>query len=354
MPTQSHRRLMYCSIAAQWDNLGDIAIRQTSIDWLAEAGIPLVVYTGSMPDDYVHAFSLPESARLVKSSKSFALSFLGACFRRRAHLLFAPGPFQIRTGRAALLKSLINLGNIVAVHASGGRAVALGRAIRGRSQPSFAVERFALARMDYFVVRDNVSAAVIGRSLTSAPDMAFGQSLEPIAPRERRYVAISLRGDRVVNVELLGELIEEARSASLEPIFVTQVHRDDSQHQRLAAKFGAEVCEWGDRSHSEQLQRVMNVYAASHSVVSDRLHALIFAVRRSALPIGLHHPQSDKLTSTLQGVVPITFLESDSTSLSSPFDRDEKGTAREALDAAVEKARIELNSIRTDVVRLVS
>ncbi|WP_374945574.1 hypothetical protein, partial [Agreia sp.] len=158
MPTSSSRRSVYCSIAAQWDNLGDIAIRQTSIDWLADAGVPLVIFTGSMPPDYVRAFTLPKSARLVSSRSLFAVSLVGACLRRRAHLLFAPGPFQIRSGRASVAKSLVNLGNILAVRASGGRVVALGRAIRGRAQPSFAIERFALARFAYFVVRDHVSS----------------------------------------------------------------------------------------------------------------------------------------------------------------------------------------------------
>ena len=354
MPTSPSRRSVYCSIAAQWDNLGDIAIRQTAIDWLADAGIPLVVFTGSMPPDYVQAFSLPESARLVSSQKSFALSLLGASFTRRAHLLFAPGPFQIRPGRAAVVKSLINLGNVLAVRASGGRAFALGRAIRGRAQPSFAIERFALGRFDYFVVRDNVSSAAIGRTLLSAPDMAFGQSLEAIAPRERRYFAISLRGDRVANVPLLQKVIDEARSASLEPIFVTQVRRDDPQHRDLATRFGAEICEWGDRSHSEQLERVSNIYAASHSVLSDRLHALIFAVRRSALPIGLLHPNSDKLTSTLEDVIPIRFLDSSASTPSAPLDLDEDGSARSALESAVQGAQAELDSVRSSVLRLVS
>jgi hypothetical protein len=346
-------RKIFCSIAAQHDNLGDIAIRQTAIEWLDDESRKLVIYTGNMPRQYIEAFDLPTSALLISSGRKFAIAFLVACAKRNAHLVFAPGPFQIRPGRRALMKAVANLGNVLMVRASGGRAIAIGRAVRGKAQPGLALERLIISLVDLFIVRDVTSTNAVGRPLRTAPDMAFGQRLAEITVPARPYIAVSLRGDRPTKPELIETLIKMIRTSGHEPIFVTQVMRDNEQHVALAAQFGAELCSWTTESHSHQLRKVDGVYAASEAVISDRLHSLIFGMRRGATPIGLERIGSDKLSSTLGHLVPLTLLDPERDITPGDFALDFGGQMRGDIEESVATAQRVLSSVKRDVRALI-
>jgi len=345
---RTSQRAIFCSIAAQHDNLGDIAIRQTAIEWLGDDTRQMVIYTGAMPPSYVEAFNLPASAQLVSSSRKFATKLLAACIRRNAHIVFAPGPFQLRPGRRSVSKSVVNLLNIIVVRLSGGHALALGRAVRGTAQPVLAIERLSIRLMDLFVVRDLASADAVGRPLRSAPDMAFGQALATLPRTDRVFAAISLRGDRPVNLSLIETMLKKIRAASLVPIFVTQVMRDNDQHALLAEKYGAQFCGWDNESHSEQLLKVDAIYAQSHTVVSDRLHSLIFALRRGVFPIGLERARSDKLSSTLGHLVPLALIDPEQESLPPHFALETDETKRRSLIELVARAQDALHPIRNE------
>ncbi|MTE23273.1 polysaccharide pyruvyl transferase family protein [Microbacterium sp. ZXX196] len=301
-------RRVYMSIAAQADNLGDIAIRQAAIDLLSSGGQGFIIYTGSMPSDYVDAFKFPADVELVADAPSFIVRYLGDIMRRRAHLVFAPGPLELRAGARAAIKATVNLLNILAARFSGGHVIAIGRALRGHGSPALQIERAAIGWYSLFVSRDSVSEIVIGRTLEQAPDLAFLRAPE-FRAESRDKVAISLRGDHSVNPSLITDVVNRARAADLTPVFVTQVARDDANHQKLAKHFGADIVSWDGTGHGAQIARVQDAYRTCRFVVSDRLHALILGSIGGAKPIALRHPDSDKLSSTLADVLTAPFVD---------------------------------------------
>lgn len=333
MAKVARTRTAFCSISAQPDNLGDIAIRQALVDLVEGSGTALCIYTGRMPASYLQAFDLPPTARVITSQRSFLLAFLGACLRRRAHLIFAPGPFAARGG-VNLLKSIASLANVLAARASGGAVVSLGRAIRGSNRSDLAVLRITIKAMNLFVARDSLTSSVVGLPVEMAPDLALRDVAEPVAGSPRRYVVLSLRGDRPANHRLVEQVVSETRAAGLVPIFVTQVRRDETNHRELADQYGAELCSWTSESHSEQFDRIEAVYREAHTVFSDRLHAIIFGLRHFALPIALKHSDADKITPTLGHLVTLRAQDSAAGSLGSPLIED-SDLARGRLEADV-------------------
>jgi len=345
---------IFGSVVAQDDNLGDIAIRQVALDWLPGYVDEIVIFVGSMPDGYISAFDFPPRSRLVTRRAEFALRYLAACVQRTANLLFAPGPYQLRSGNGAAIKSAINLVNIVGARISGGVVVAVGRAFRGNANPVRAIERASLRMTSIFVCRDTVSAGVIGMPVLVAPDMAFGIDVHPRElEASRPLVAFSLRSDRPVDRQIIAALVTQVKEAGLRPVFVTQVRRDNHQHLDLGKSLHVEVCAWTTEPHREQRKRVNEVYSSSHTVISNRLHALIFGLHWGAIPVGIEHSGSDKLRSTLDHLVPMQYIDARGVSPMT-INLDPSGELRQNVQESTLRAYGELELMRKHVLDVFS
>jgi len=341
------------SLAAQVDNLGDIAIRNALLDWFASAPVQLHLYVAGVPASYLDAFDLPPGARLHRGALGFQTRLLGSALRGGAVLVFAPGPLHVGRRRRDALKSLVNLVNALAVRARGGAVVAYGRSLRGEGALALGLERALVGVADAFVVRDTSSGPVLGRQLRVEPDLAFHRSAPRTEPSGRGTLVLSFRGDRAPDEEGLRALVGAARELGLRPCLVTQVQRDDAQHLRLAGLLGVEVQAWGDRTHRQQLHAVLELYAGASIVVSDRLHALVFGLRSGAVPLALPTPGSDKLTSTLGHLVELH-----------TFDLQAPDAARQVLVEALERsaavaeqvdaARVRLDGLRADLLAVLA
>ncbi|MFB2580910.1 polysaccharide pyruvyl transferase family protein [Herbiconiux sp. P15] len=351
MSARTRQRAIFCSISAQPDNLGDIAIRQALLNLFGRAGNPIVVFTGGMPASYLDAFELPADSRIVTSQSGFIRAFVAACLRRNAHLVFAPGPFAAKGGKNAL-KSLVSLGNVALTRASGGQVVSLGRAIRGSNKLDLAILRRSVRWMSLCVARDVLTPEILGMPVEVAPDLALAEIAAPAPETERTYVVISLRGDRPINRPLISQVVSQARAAGLTPVFVTQVRRDDENHGILAEEFDAEFCSWTDESHSEQFARIERYYSKAHSVFSDRLHSVIFGLRHIAFPIAYRHDGADKITPTLAHLLPLRVQDSKSAELA--VDIAEPEAKRAELQTAVLRASRELDGVFTKVIGLLT
>lgn len=294
-------RRVFMSIAAQEDNLGDIEIRRNVVNWVLGTQRPLTLFLGSMPDAYVDAYDLPNRVRRVRSGVRFEAELLWSILRRKANLVFSPGPEIFGASFRGTMKSVLNLANVGLVGLGGGRAVAIGRALRGSGRVPLAIERLLIRRFASYTVRDTVSASEVGIPLVVEPDIGFA-TLDPVLFRERTNrstIAFSFRNDRRVNASMLASIVAQGRSFGLEPVFVTQVRRDSAIHDELALNFRAGHVSWIAESHLEQEEDVLAAYAGAAIVVSNRLHALIFGMLRGAVPIAVIDEGSDKLTSTL-------------------------------------------------------
>lgn len=293
---------VFYSLSAQADNLGDIEIRRQVLTWLRESGQRVVLFVGPMPAAYLDGFGDLSDFEKHTASHTFELRLLGEALRGRATIVLAPGPQVFGTTTLAV-RSLINVVNVMLAKSRKGRALAVGRSLRGRPSLGRSLDRLLIRQFDLYTVRDDASSDAIGIDLPKYPDLAFATSDTRPSEGARDLLALSFRSDREVPRDLLARLVGAARSVDLEPIFVSQVRRDDAQHERLSEALGVKADLWGDRSHLEQEEAVRGIYRRSAYVVSNRLHGLILGMQCGALPVGYSEAGYDKISSTLGSVV---------------------------------------------------
>ncbi|NSX38683.1 polysaccharide pyruvyl transferase family protein [Pseudarthrobacter oxydans] len=292
------KRRIFGSISAQHDNLGDIAIRSVFFRSLELSEVPLTLLTGRMPKSYVDLFDFSEKVELISSPIRFQMHLLKAAIKGKADLVYAPGPHLLSDSFACLAKTALMLANIALIRSTGGGVQTAGRALRGPGRMARYLERKLVSSSKLYVVRDSVSGSVIGLDLRSAPDLAFGRQIIP-RTNPRGLVSCSFRSDTPINKDTFRRVVQKLTASGFEVVLVSQVKRDDFQHQKLAQEFALRALLWGENTHSEQQRVVDSTYAASHAVISNRLHGLIFGIMAGAIPVEYRIGSSDKIRSTL-------------------------------------------------------
>lgn len=294
------KRRTFISISAQEDNLGDIEIRQVALDIIGRSGLPCEVLVGAMSPSYVEAYAFPRGCNAHVNNSRFALAFLKSLLFERPNLMLAPGPYVIPRKISGIFRSLALLLLVAAVRCRGGRVVSVGRALRGGGVWGVRLQQAQVKLSNYFVCRDHISSHTLGMAVQVAPDLALSRQAES---KPGAIAAISVRGDHSLRLESVQSLVTRLRALDLEPVFVTQVRRDDEQHASLAAATGCSVVEWGAKSHIEQLKLVREIYAESQIVITNRLHAAIFGLQHGAMPVVLKRTDPDKLLGSLGHLV---------------------------------------------------
>ncbi|MGC4107105.1 MAG: polysaccharide pyruvyl transferase family protein [Thermomicrobiales bacterium] len=306
-------RDLFVNLSAQADNLGDIVIRRSVLDWLAndlEHRFKLVVFTGNMPADYLDAYSLDRfDAHVHRNPLRYQQALMKSILLGRADLFYLPGPVTYRTNVDAptvaakeLVKSGTFVGNAGLVRARGGSVFTLGRAVRGGTFATLALERLLCRISNEYSVRDTISKDLVRRARL-APD--FGFSMDAMrGDTYRDLVSLSFRGDTHLDDQFLDRLIGCVRASGREPVFVTQVLRDETLHSTLAQRYGCRLVSWDSHSRSSaaQLEQIMSIYHRSRAVVSNRLHGLVLGMLGGSAPIPVAGPDNDKLLPTLRVV----------------------------------------------------
>lgn len=251
-----------------------------------------------MPGAYIDLFGFSDEIQLISSPVKFQLRILQAAFKGQADLVYAPGPHILKDSLTGIAKTLLMLGNIALIRSTGGVVQTAGRALRGNGRIAARLERKLIASSNLYVVRDSVSDSIVKVPLSSAPDLAFGRKIVSRTDG-RLLISCSFRNDTPVNTTTFGQVVRELTGSGFEVVLVSQVRRDDAQHERLAQEFGLRAFLWKSKTHSEQQGIVDATYAGSHAVISNRLHGLIFGITSGAIPVEYRIGSSDKIRSTL-------------------------------------------------------
>ena len=300
-PAQSS---VYYSVASQEDNLGDIVIRRNVLRWIEDSGCKVHVFGGAMPKDYVDALILAPSVTIHHSPKSFTAAWIRSSSRRRSALVYAPGPRVAVSTFQSAKSAAIMLAMTGITRLSGGPVLGVGGAVRGTSSLALRLHQVTASISTDYSVRDEVSSAFLTARSRLVPDVAFADSRPLDLVPDEPTLAISMRFDRKHDHVAIRSLIREACRVGLRPVLVTQVRRDQENHQKMANDLKIELCGWNGQSHTEQLIRIDHAYRNAAVVVSDRLHACIFGARHGAVIINAETAASSKLTSTLSTVYP--------------------------------------------------
>ena len=337
---------VFLTIAAQEDNLGDVAIRQQMVNLVTADRTRLHISRGAMSDEYVDAFDFPAGAVMYRTRTSLLVQLLRSTALGRAVILFPPGPYPLASVRAGLL-SLSSVGLSLLVRARGGRSMTVGKSIRGNNLVARGVERALVFSSNLYIARDLVTSSVLDRPIRHAPDLAFLDAFTP-TPGPSRYVAVSLRSDRSIDKSLLRRVAQWADDRGLAVAFVTQVRRDDDQHRQLASEIGGVLVDWGERTHREQMVRVQETYCQSAIVVTDRLHAALFGAIAGAVPIGLVvNDEPSKIRDAFETVLPFFPLDRSPTASLSVLDDAVRAAAE--VRAATRRSADEIKAIKEEV-----
>lgn len=295
-------RVLVTSIAAQSDNLGDAVLRQSAILMCSESESKVVAWAGSMPESYLSVFRSIPGITLVSSVGQFASQVFVGLLKRRVDLLIGPGPWPLEGGSGTLTKRVAIALAALATRVSGGSVFSLGRAFKGSSAAFRVLERMIQRLSSCFTVRDSTSTGLLHFDARVGPDVAFSrQLLGPSNDKARKSsIAISFRFDDHPNDSAVLGLVELVREMGCEPVFVSQVRRDNMNHERWSELSGAEHVGWPvEVSHARQMERLDEVYSKCGAVVSNRLHVLIFGLTQGALAIDGITSHSTKVSSTI-------------------------------------------------------
>ncbi|WP_126979478.1 polysaccharide pyruvyl transferase family protein [Frigidibacter oleivorans] len=156
-------------------------------------------------------------------------------------------------------------------------------------------------------VRDARSQQVLrdaGIEVPVVPDLAFlqpfqsttsegtGQPLALISFRDQRS---SLYPEALPTTKLLAEL---SRSRGLRPVITWQVGHDADFSRKLAADAGVDLVELG--LTQSRLGPAQALYDNAHVIFSNRLHSLLIAGARGALPVPVLDARETKVRSVFE------------------------------------------------------
>lgn len=293
---------LFITVTGQEDNLGDSLLRRGYLQSVRSLG-ELHVLTGYNSPGYVTGLGLSDVDIAYADRGAWERRLVReALLGRRPVLLLNAGEARISDGHEYVGGRLDLLAKLVS--ARGGRVVQTGLGVREgiKARPSARLLKF-LKRADLVTWRDPESHAAVGIG-SVAPDWAFAlEVLEADAePEARPYLAVSMRGDRPApDAAWLAAVDGLARKHALTPLLVTQVQRDNERAHEIASLLEsvAEVRAWNDTSHATRLKELEDIYASCRAIVSDRLHALVLAASRGAVPVGLSTGSAEKLKRTL-------------------------------------------------------
>lgn len=337
--------------AGQRDNIGDSVLRRAFMNRLRTRA-ELHVLVGQ-DESYASGLGLQPTDVLYRSKAAWLKAAILNHDSRRTVFAINPGEINLTLGYCKELAWQLLL--LAATKLRGGSGIATGVGIRHPVGPA----RFALPLLfrncSVVAWRDYVSQDVL-RLGEVAPDWAFWEGADDatiraslLEPERRRYVAISMRGDRPFPSSKWFEAVSGfATRSNCSLIVVTQVKRDKEHSVQLAGKLGAEHLDWEQGDHAAQEKAVRRIYSKSLAVVSDRVHALIIGMTEGAMPIGFTTGNPEKVGRTF-GVLSkrkLAFSESDFAT------REEALNAFESTIRARDELLTELDTARSRLIDL--
>lgn len=137
-------------------------------------------------------------------------------------------------------------------------------------------------------VRDEYSLQTLEQAGINArllPDLAFLlEYRRPATPTKALFMFRETDADRDKFTALLATMVTKALGLGLEPVFGWQVQRDEPFNRALAEQMGADLLML-PTSGEGRLAPTLQIYDDVAVIVSNRLHALLLAASRGALPI---------------------------------------------------------------------
>jgi hypothetical protein len=308
---------IFIPVVGQFINIGDVLHRRELLSWLKDEG-ELHIYVGKAPESFIDGLQLNSNAKLYVSLTAWMMQLLISKYKR-TYFVFNPG--EIRLERRRLLREILLFPLLCLVRLKRGKVLRVGIAAMSES-----VNRniltwkmvFKTTNKIYWRTFDSEKKFDRGEVI---PDLAFSDVDEKsINSNNRTYLTISMRGNHPEPCERWFDIVKSIGvTYDLEIITVSQVRSDNERALEISKKLGVKSFIWLDKcSHNEQEKIVNDLYKNSLIIVSDRLHALILAYTRGALPINLLTTNKEKIQHHFDviGINKVNYLINDKSDVS--------------------------------------
>lgn len=285
---------IFIPVVGQFINIGDVLHRRELLSWLKDEG-ELHVYVGKAPKSFIDGLQLNSNAILYISLTSWMIQVLISKYKK-TYFVFNPG--EIRLEKRRLLREILLFPLLCLVRLKKGKVLRVGIAVMSESvNKNIGIWKIVFKTTNKIFWRTFDSEKRFNRGEV-IPDLAFYDVDEKsINNTNRNFLTITMRGNHPEPCEKWYDIIKGiAIKFSLEIITVSQVRTDNESALKISKKLDAKSFIWHNKySHNEQEKIVNDLYKKSLIIVSDRLHALILAYSRGALPINLLTINKEKI-----------------------------------------------------------
>ncbi len=296
--SSSHPRTCLFSFSTQFENLGDCVINELL---LKEVGRyqNLVILGHRLPDWLTKRLEDSGDVVLCRSRLSFLTHLLQQLMSGdRTAVLFKPGHMVRRSSLIGQVRVLAVAGTTMMLAGFGCRVFRIGTSLDAYGDP----ERLAQTELGrthaLYGVRDHDSLAAAQQlGITNAaltPDLAFLLPFDSSA-HSRNEVGVSFRKRSWLDQDSGTELDQAIRAlkadGNLEPVVVQQVHFDEEVSTKLSGDWNAPVVRFEGTEVS--CRAVFERYEHCELVLSNRLHSLLFAWSRGAIPVAVIEARDD-------------------------------------------------------------
>lgn len=285
---------IFVPVVGQFINIGDVLHRRELLSWLRDQG-ELHIYVGKAPKSFIDGLKLDSKAILYTSISSWMIQILVSGYKK-TFFIFNPG--EIRLEKRRLLREILLFPLLCVVRLKKGKVLRVGIAAMSEySNKNLNIWKLVLKTTNKIFWRTYDSKEKFKRGVV-IPDLAFYDvDNEALSNLNRPYLTISMRGNHASPSDKWYDIIKGiALKYNLEIVTVSQVRNDNDKTLQISEKLNAKKIIWKDNySHNEQEAIVNEIYQNSLLIVSDRLHALILAYSKGAIPINLLTVNKEKV-----------------------------------------------------------
>jgi hypothetical protein len=305
---------IFIPVVGQFTNIGDVLHRRELLSWLKSAG-ELHVYIGNAPANFVEGLKLDEKAILYADLRKWFWAIVKSKYKETA-FVFNPG--EIRLGKRRLLGELLLSPLLVLVKLKAGIILRVGIA---------AMSNYRQSNLWFWKLLFSTTTKIYWRTFHSQqlfnrgnviPDLAF-YDIQNNMPNidQRNVLTLSMRGDKKLPSNKWFEaILQFSKQHKLTINVISQVRADNRRTNEIALKLNAKSYLWPDiMSHLEQEKILFDIYLNSKLIISDRLHVLIAAFSKGAMPANILSAPSEKVQHhfSVVGLNEVSILETEKT-----------------------------------------
>jgi hypothetical protein len=285
---------IFVPVVGQFTNVGDVLHRRELLSWLKDVG-ELHIYLGNAPKSFIEGLKLDSNAILYTSLKKWLWMIFCSGYKKTT-FVFNPG--EIRLGRRRLIGEIALFPIQLLVRLKRGEVLRVGIAAMSNSSKNFLwLWKFLFMPATQIYWRTFHSKEMFNRGKV-IPDLAFYDIAETnFSDSTRKDLTISMRADCTLPSEKWFNAISEfSKDFNLNINVVSQVRMDNTSTVEIARKLNARSVVWPDEtSHFEQEKILTEIYLKTKLVLSDRLHVLIAAYSKGAIPANILSVPSQKV-----------------------------------------------------------